>query len=61
MTKLTRAQRKAVYRKYCENADGCSTYREFRKRVTPAGFGDYVMLDWCGMMLGIERDGYTHS
>lgn len=35
------------------------TYRQFRKRVHPAW--DYVMVQWCGMWLGIEKDGYTHS
>ena len=24
-------------------------------------FGDCVMVPWCGMVIGIESDGYTHS
>ena len=35
------------------------TYRAFRKTVQ-GGF-DCVMVPWCGMWLGIEADGYTHS
>jgi hypothetical protein len=35
------------------------TYLEFRRTVS-AGF-DCVMVRWCGMWLGIEPDGYTHS
>ncbi len=35
------------------------TYRQFRKRVFP-GPG-CIMVGWCGMFLGIEPDGYTHS
>lgn len=35
------------------------TYREFRKSVVHS-FG-CLMLPWCGMWLGIESDGYTHS
>lgn len=35
------------------------TYREFRTLVH-VGF-DCVMVPWCGMWLGIETDGYTHS
>ena len=35
------------------------TYRQFRKLVQ-SGY-DCVMLPWCGMWLGIEKDGYTHS
>jgi hypothetical protein len=41
------------------NPDYQMTYKEFRKRVQP-GF-DCVMVKWCGMWLGIEQDGYTHS
>jgi hypothetical protein len=35
------------------------TYRQFRRFVRP-GY-DCIMLHWCGMWLGIEPDGYTHS
>lgn len=34
-------------------------WRRFRAKVTP-GPG-CVMVPWCGMWLGIEPDGYTHS
>ncbi len=37
------------------------TFAEFLSRATPA-FGDTcVMLEWRGMWLGIEADGYAHS
>ena len=36
-----------------------ATYREFR-RTAQQGF-DCLMVPWCGMWLGIEKDGYTHS
>ena len=37
-------------------------WKRFRKQVRPL-FGDdgCVMLQWHGMWLGIEKDGYTHS
>jgi hypothetical protein len=35
------------------------TFGEFRATVKP-GYG-CVMVFWCGMWLGIEPDGYTHS
>lgn len=35
------------------------SYREFRKTVQ-GGWG-CIMVKWCGMWLGIEPDGYTHS
>jgi len=59
MTKTTRAQREAIARKFHQSPDGAATYKDFRKRVVQ-GF-DCLMLQWCGMWLGIERDGYTHS
>lgn len=60
MVKLTRAQRQSLYRKFSQNPDGAETYREFRRRVH-GSFDDAVMLPWCGMWLGIETDGHTHS
>lgn len=35
------------------------TYRQFR-RLAVMSF-DCLMVPWCGMWLGIETDGYTHS
>lgn len=35
------------------------TYRQFRKTVQQSY--DCAMVYWCGMWLGIEQDGYTHS
>lgn len=35
------------------------TYRQFRRLVKPSY--DCLMVPWCGMWLGIEKDGYTHS
>ena len=58
---LTRAQREAVYRKYQQNPDGTTNYRDFRRRIRPFTSDSCIMLYWCGMWLGIETDGYTHS
>lgn len=35
------------------------TYRQFRKTIL-SGF-DCLMVQWAGMWLGIEKDGYVHS
>ena len=59
MVHTTRAQREALLRKFQQNPDGSGTYREFRERVK-SGY-DYIYLWWCGMLIGIEEDGYTHS
>jgi len=61
MKPITRAQRKAIHAMYLRNPNGSKTYREFRKRFYPQ-FGGYIaILDWCGMYVGVERDGFTHS
>jgi hypothetical protein len=53
------AQYNALKRKFEQSADGAETFEEFQKRARDCG--DYIMLPWCGMWLGIETDGYTHS
>jgi len=58
MIKLTRKQRESLHCKWLQNNQSM-TYREFRRTVSP-GF-DCVMVQWSGMWLGIETDGYTHS
>jgi len=60
---LTRAQRKAVYGLYLRNADGARCYREFRRRVKAmiGSPGCVCVPSWCGMYVGIEPHGYTHT
>ena len=58
MLNLTKPQRHALHKVWRRSNQGL-TYREFRKTVE-WGF-DCVMVPWCGMWLGIEKDGYTHS
>ncbi len=45
-----------------ERSEHVATYRQFRKTVRPelCGYGA-AMVPWCGMWLGIEKDGHTHS
>lgn len=65
---LTRKQRESVYRifrrKYpsadeLRQEDHVRLYRKFRRTVQQ-GY-DCIMVQWAGMWLGIESDGYTHS
>jgi hypothetical protein len=58
MIYLNKAQRAALFRKWRQDGQGMS-YRQFRATVQ-TGF-DCIMVQWCGMWLGIELDGYTHS
>lgn len=56
--RLNKAQQQALLRKWQQDNQGVS-YLAFRRTVQ-SGF-DCVMVLWCGMWLGIEPDGYTHS
>ena len=56
--KINKKQQMALYRKWLINKQGM-TYLQFRRTVQ-YGF-DCLMVEWCGMWLGIEEDGYIHS
>lgn len=56
--KITKEQQSAIKRIYDRKDLGIS-YLQFRRSVKH-GF-DCLMVEWCGMWLGIEPDGYTHS
>lgn len=57
---MTKDQQRALLRKWQQDAQGM-TYLQFRRTVQFAFYSDCAMVQWCGMWLGIERDGYTHS
>jgi len=66
MNILTREQRVALKRVF-DRANGADSqeyhhdsYRAFR-RLVQGGGGAFCMVPFCGMWLGIEPDGYTHS
>ena len=55
-------QLEAIHNLYARDRDGCKTIDEFKARCHPViGYDDTFMIDWCGMFLGIEPDGYTHT
>jgi hypothetical protein len=59
---LTRAQREALYAVWKRGEPNqAPTYRAFRRRALRPSYDVCVMVPWCGMWLGIEPDGYTHS
>ena len=63
MVKTTRKQREALYNLW-ERKDKLrpnETYCQFRRRVQPEFCGKAVMIQWAGMWIGIEPDGYAHS
>ena len=58
MVYVNKAQRQSLLRKWLQDNQGLS-FLAFRRTVQPGW--DCVMVRWCGMWLGIERDGYTHT
>ena len=62
--KLTIPQRWSLFRVYMRDCTEPRlwglNYIDWLDHYT-CNYGDYVGVDWCGMFLGIERDGYTHS
>lgn len=61
MVITNKAQRVALLKLFTRNPDNAKTYKEFRKRIFSAFGGDCIMIRWCDMYIGIEKDGYTHS
>jgi len=77
MITTTRQQRVALKRKYDQSAPKPYltpeevaagwvahpiTYKQFRRSVQPTfGCDGAVTVQWCGMWLCIERNGYCHS
>ena len=66
MVRTTKAQRVTLKRKCIEQNWSLSrqnkpllTYRAFRRTVQ-GGWG-CIMVQWCGMWVGIEPDGYAHT
>ena len=59
MTILNKAQQRALKAVYDREWNKPESYLQFRRTVQPGW--DCVMVEWCGMWLGIESDGYIHS
>ena len=49
----------ATYKEFLSSGPKPATYKEFRRSVSKGW--DCVMVYWCGMWVGIETDGYTHT
>lgn len=58
--RLNKAQLRSLKRKWRQNDQGKS-FLAFRRSVEMPAYDNCVMVLWCGMWLGIEEDGYTHS
>ena len=58
--RFTKPQVQALFRKWNQNDQGM-TFLAFRRSAYMASYDNCVMVQWCGMWLGIETDGLTHS
>jgi hypothetical protein len=58
---MNRQQLESLHRVFCRDPDGAQSFLQFRRRAMRATFDTSYMIRWCGMWLGIEPDGYTHS
>jgi hypothetical protein len=60
---MTPKQVEAVGNLYRRSPDGARNWHEFFSRVQDGGIGSnrYAVIHWCGMYVGIEPDGYTHT
>ena len=56
---MTGQQVDAVFKLFRRSPDGSDSPRDFFLRVY--SYGDYCGLSWCGMFVGIEKDGHTHT
>lgn len=57
--RMNKEQLTALHRKWLQNDQGMS-FLAFRRTVADAD-EQCAIVYWCGMYLGIEADGYTHS
>ena len=56
---MTPEQVAAICELYKRSPDGSPNKVHFFHRVQQ--YHDYCGIPWCGMFVGIEKDGYTHS
>lgn len=70
MRKPTKEQQRALHNLYARSKPqdqlGPGHYRDwsylkFRRSAFWEFGGTALMVRWCGMLIGIEPDGYTHS
>lgn len=57
----THEQRTALFRKWLQS-DQNKAWRDFAHTAQATfGLDGAIVVQWCGMWLCIEKDGYTHS
>lgn len=59
--RANKAQLTALLRLYQRDPGQHRTFLAFRRSATMSYPLGCMMVQWCGMWIGIEDDGYTHS
>ncbi len=59
-SEFTPAQLDTLKRKFEQSTDGSKDFESFCDRFRPM-IGGYIGGNWCGMFLGIEKDGHAHT
>jgi hypothetical protein len=65
--RITKEQQRALSRAWLRRGDIGSkprpdTFLAFRRSIQPTfGMDGAIVVQWCGMWLCIEKDGYTHT
>ena len=58
---MTEAQRESIKVLFERSKDGANSLEEFEDRFRGGIGGEYIGGTWCGMFVGIEKDGHRHS
>lgn len=59
---MTNEQHKALRARFDRDASGYETFDDMLAAVQPTfGCDEAVTVQWCGMWLCVEQDGYTHT
>lgn len=58
--RMNKKQIEALHGKWLQHNQGKS-FLAFRRTVSKLPLEQCAIVYWCGMYLGIEADGYTHS
>jgi hypothetical protein len=56
---MTPQQVESINKLFDRSPDGASDRHAFFDRVR--SYGNHCGLTWCGMFVGIEKDGYAHT
>lgn len=56
---ITKRQALAIQKRFESSPDGAASYLAFRRRWK--NHGDFIGANWCGMFVGIEKDGHSHT